>query len=223
MKTQKNASTENATVETPAQTENLNVENAQPAQPAQPTIEELRIAAKKSFDDYAAVENNPDATDDEIFAAQMVNFAAKNALKKAIAAEKSENEKLAKKQLFENSVVLIAQTFGVTVDSLKSVLEQPAEIDGKPNPIYVAVQTVFGKPVYFAKPGETGKSLTGKSENANGTQKSGTGYAHVYAAMDAGKTYAQMIADGITDSQIRNAANQGKYRKNRETGGYYKA
>lgn len=188
------------TAEIPAPT------NVAPVAPVAPTRNELVLAADAAFENLNAVKKDAAKTDADKFAAKMAWIKADDNLSKFDAAVKANEAKIAHDLKIEAAKNVLADFFGIPRTKLDELgtLKQ-ADDKGIVNPVYAAIQTIFGKPVIYAKQGQTGQSLTGAAKsNGNGT---GSKYLAIAAEM-VGKTREQILAEGHTASDINNASYQ---------------
>lgn len=185
-------------------TAELNAEQAPPA--AEPTIDELKAAAVAASVLHTTVFSDPKSTDDQIFEAQMKAYAATTAWKNAVKKLEADKLAVAFEEKLNNAKDVIAQAFGVTRETLDGILNVKPATDGTPNPLAVAIQTVFGKPIVYAKQGQTGKSLVASLHNGDVPSNGG-----------AGDELIQLMKQGKTNAEIE-AMFPDRYPRNSETG-----
>lgn len=190
------------TAEQQKATADLNAKSEESAPPAPVTRESL-VQAKNDLK-KAYGEATDEATERKL-AADV--YKATLAIDKWDADIKAEADKKAAMEKLETSKNVIAESFGITREKLDEVLNtKPSDEQGRANPVFAAITTVFGKPVVYAKQGQTGKQLTSGNSSSSDKPAGGTKYAEILSLMEQGKSYNDILAAGYGDGTIRTVA-----------------
>lgn len=230
MKTEKSqTAAPKADEKTAEQNQATNDLNKQSEPKPEPTIDELRVASRAATANYAKVAADEKSTDDDVFAARMADYQASTALKNALAKQEAEKQKADLLARTENAKTIVCEALGVSRETLDSVLNAKPSEDGKPSPIAVAMQTLFGKPIVYAKQGETGKALTARTGNGAPAATSGTSKSdEILAHLQAGKTKTWFLQNGYADANgglngtVRTVIPKYGYKHNKDTDAYDK-